>query len=428
MWLAERLRRDTTPRRAMLLFHYSLLYLALLFAALAVDAVIADGSRARAEERPSRLDAVRHLRAALRRVRRGRVALPPLPVVDGIWLARPDEVGAGEPVAVKDLLDTAGLTTTYGSALFADHVPAVERGRGAAARGSRLRRRREDEPPRVRLRDLLAEPALRHGSEPGRAGTAGGRIERRIRCRDRRRRRRARARHRLRGLDPDPGGVVRHRRLQADAWARLGRGLLPARAELRRRRPDGVDGRGVRAADERRLHPGSSRSSSSRSRSSKSVSPGSIARIRSCASEWRRPRRSSRADARSSCRWRPANRADFMREVADVHRVLFPGNEELYGDNVRGKIERCLRVTDAEAAAAERERAEYRERFARGRRWPRSRRHADRAVRCSAGGRGRARAAPTGNGRSPIRSARSAGRRSRFRAARPRTGCPPRSS
>jgi protoheme IX farnesyltransferase len=40
LWLADRLRRDTTPRRAMLLFHYSLLYLALLFAALAVDAVI----------------------------------------------------------------------------------------------------------------------------------------------------------------------------------------------------------------------------------------------------------------------------------------------------------------------------------------------------------------------------------------------------
>jgi heme o synthase len=37
MWLAERLRRDLTPRRAALLFHYSLLYLALLFAALALD-------------------------------------------------------------------------------------------------------------------------------------------------------------------------------------------------------------------------------------------------------------------------------------------------------------------------------------------------------------------------------------------------------
>jgi protoheme IX farnesyltransferase len=37
VWLAERLRRDTNPRRAALLFHYSLLYLALLFAALALD-------------------------------------------------------------------------------------------------------------------------------------------------------------------------------------------------------------------------------------------------------------------------------------------------------------------------------------------------------------------------------------------------------
>jgi protoheme IX farnesyltransferase len=37
VWLAERLRRDLTPRSAALLFHYSLLYLALLFAALALD-------------------------------------------------------------------------------------------------------------------------------------------------------------------------------------------------------------------------------------------------------------------------------------------------------------------------------------------------------------------------------------------------------
>jgi len=37
VWLAERLRRDLTPRRAALLFHYSLLYLALLFVALALD-------------------------------------------------------------------------------------------------------------------------------------------------------------------------------------------------------------------------------------------------------------------------------------------------------------------------------------------------------------------------------------------------------
>ena len=40
VWLAERLRRETTPRRAVLLFHYSLMYLALLFVALAVDTVV----------------------------------------------------------------------------------------------------------------------------------------------------------------------------------------------------------------------------------------------------------------------------------------------------------------------------------------------------------------------------------------------------
>ena len=42
----------------------------------------------------------------------------------GIWLARPDPVPTdGIPLAVKDLFDTAGLTTTYGSILFAEHVP-----------------------------------------------------------------------------------------------------------------------------------------------------------------------------------------------------------------------------------------------------------------------------------------------------------------
>jgi protoheme IX farnesyltransferase len=41
LWLALRLRRDATPRRAALLFHYSLLYLALLFVAMALDPLLA---------------------------------------------------------------------------------------------------------------------------------------------------------------------------------------------------------------------------------------------------------------------------------------------------------------------------------------------------------------------------------------------------
>jgi protoheme IX farnesyltransferase len=39
-WLALRLRRTGERRDAALLFHYSLLYLALLFAAVAVDSVV----------------------------------------------------------------------------------------------------------------------------------------------------------------------------------------------------------------------------------------------------------------------------------------------------------------------------------------------------------------------------------------------------
>ena len=41
IWLAERLRREITPRRATVLFHYSLLYLALLFVAMALDPLLA---------------------------------------------------------------------------------------------------------------------------------------------------------------------------------------------------------------------------------------------------------------------------------------------------------------------------------------------------------------------------------------------------
>ena len=48
--------------------------------------------------------------------------------LDGIFLARPqgaEDVASGMRLAVKDLFDTAGLVTTYGSILFADHVPAT---------------------------------------------------------------------------------------------------------------------------------------------------------------------------------------------------------------------------------------------------------------------------------------------------------------
>ena len=55
------------------------------------------------------------------------------------------------------------------------------------------------------------------------------------------------------------------------------------------------------------------------------------------------------------------NRA-FQWEAAQTHRDLFRDNAELYGDNVRKKIELCLGVSDDKHEAAEHERGAYRER------------------------------------------------------------------
>ena len=49
----------------------------------------------------------------------------------------------------------------------------------------------------------------------------------------------------------------------------------------------------------------------------------------------------------------------FRREVADVHRELFAQHRALYGENVRTKIEICLRVTEKEYDAGVRARARY---------------------------------------------------------------------
>jgi aspartyl-tRNA(Asn)/glutamyl-tRNA(Gln) amidotransferase subunit A len=54
----------------------------------------------------------------------------------------------------------------------------------------------------------------------------------------------------------------------------------------------------------------------------------------------------------------------FNREVADVHRELFLEHADSYGANVRPKIEHCLAVTDAEFGRALVQRERYRERFA----------------------------------------------------------------
>jgi aspartyl-tRNA(Asn)/glutamyl-tRNA(Gln) amidotransferase subunit A len=53
-----------------------------------------------------------------------------------------------------------------------------------------------------------------------------------------------------------------------------------------------------------------------------------------------------------------------MRETAKTHATLFAEHRELYGESVAVKLDRCLRVTDAEYEAGLRTRERYRERFA----------------------------------------------------------------
>jgi aspartyl-tRNA(Asn)/glutamyl-tRNA(Gln) amidotransferase subunit A len=60
----------------------------------------------------------------------------------------------------------------------------------------------------------------------------------------------------------------------------------------------------------------------------------------------------------------PARRKEtyplFMWEVAETHRDLYAENPELYSEELAAKIERCLAITKTEAAAAGRARDEYR--------------------------------------------------------------------
>ena len=75
---------------------------------------------------------------------------------------------AGRTLAVKDLFDTAGIRTTYGSGIYADHVPernatAVQRLLDAGAVD-----RRQGAPARVRMGRARAERVVRDVPQPDR--------------------------------------------------------------------------------------------------------------------------------------------------------------------------------------------------------------------------------------------------------------------
>ncbi|HEU5476889.1 MAG TPA: amidase [Gaiellaceae bacterium] len=283
--------------------------------------------------------------------------------MEGIWLARPDEAGAGEPVAVKDLLDTAGLTTTYGSALFAEHVPAV-----SAEAVLLLEADGFSVAGKTNLHEFaygISSQNAHYGTvpnpvAPGRlAGGSSGGSAAAIAAGDV-----------ALALGSDSAGSIR---IPA-AWCGVvgfkpTHGLVSLEGCFPLAPSYDVVGPMASSVEgcERLLGALAPRFGPFGLESLEELEVGvawldaaePLVRERVAEAVALFPRRRE-----IELPLAPANRADFMREVADVHRALFPGNEDLYGDNVRGKIESCLRVRDAEATAAERERADYRERVA----------------------------------------------------------------
>ena len=280
----------------------------------------------------------------------------------GVFLALPDSEPEGRALAVKDLFDTTGLVTTYGSPLFAEHVPMVTASAVAALEGAgwgivgktnlhEFAYGTTSENPHFGVvPNPLARGRVAGGSSGGNAAALVlGAAEL--------------------ALGTDSGGSIR---IPAACCGIVGFkpafGLVPL---------DGCfplapsfDHAGPMARDvatcEEAMHvlvPG--------------YTPGTLASLEDVCvgGAWIEdadplvrkqvehalglfPRR------REVDVSRPAGMsALFMHEVADVHRELFAENADLYGEDVRIKIERCLAVTDADAERAALRREEYRERM-----------------------------------------------------------------
>jgi Asp-tRNA(Asn)/Glu-tRNA(Gln) amidotransferase A subunit family amidase len=285
-------------------------------------------------------------------------------IPDGIFLARPpdaDAVPPGQRLAVKDLFDTAGLVTTYGSILFADHVPAetaeaVRRAETAGYRNVGKTNLHEfaygttsQNPHFGTVPNPLARGRLAGGSSGGSAAAlAAGLADA--------------------ALGTDTGGSIR---IPAACCGVTGfkptYGLVPL---------DGCfplaptfDHAGPMARDVatctallHALAPGFTATELALDDLEVGVlwleHAEPLVRARVEAASERFPNR-----RRLELPLPEGTHAAFMREAADVHRELFEEHADSYGENVRVKLERCLAVTDVDCERAVANRERYRERL-----------------------------------------------------------------
>jgi aspartyl-tRNA(Asn)/glutamyl-tRNA(Gln) amidotransferase subunit A len=279
-----------------------------------------------------------------------------------IFLAQPEAPVPGIPLAVKDLLDTAGLTTTYGSAVFAGHVPlrsadAVVRleAAGYATVGKTNLHEfaygiTSENPHFGTVPNPRAPGRIAGGSSGGSAAAlAAGLADA--------------------ALGTDSGGSIR---IPSACCGTVGlkptydlvstTGCFPLAPTFDHVGPMSRTVEDCRVQLEA-LAP-TFQPSELESLEELDVAVAWIddadplvgERVREAAANFPR---------RREIEWpRPQIDALFMREVADVHRELYTEYGELYGDDVAAKIERCLAVSDAEATLAARSREDYRERCA----------------------------------------------------------------
>jgi aspartyl-tRNA(Asn)/glutamyl-tRNA(Gln) amidotransferase subunit A len=278
-----------------------------------------------------------------------------------IFLARPERIEDGIPLAVKDLFDTAGLRTTYGSSLFADHVPdrtAEAVARLEAAGYATVGKANLHEfaygissynPHFGAIPNPLAPDRTAGGSSAGSAAAlAAGLADA--------------------ALGSDSGGSIR---IPAACCGVVGfkpshglvplEGCFPLAPSFDHAGPMGRDVETCARMLEA-LAPGFERAGLASLKELRVgvawlelAEPLVQARVQAAAELFpnRREITFPFADGTGEV---------FMREVAESHHGLFPERADAYGDNVRAKLERCLRVTDAEYEAAVRRREEYRER------------------------------------------------------------------
>ncbi len=284
--------------------------------------------------------------------------IPPGIFITEVPAARP--IPAGRRLAVKDLFDTAGVRTTYGSAVFAEHVPttsasavlALEAAGYVTVGKTNLHEFAYGITSQNDHYGTVPNPAAPGRSTGGSSGgsaaaLAGGYADL--------------------ALGTDTGGSIR---IPAACCAIVGfkptfglvsmDGVFPLAPSFDHAGPMARDVAGCQEAM-RILCPGQSFDAT--------VEAGTL----SVALAWSAladPLVQARVEAAAALLG-PVTPVDFpeptgtlpafQQEIADVHRDLYAEFGELYGESIGIKIERCLNVTEAEASIARTTRAQYAE-------------------------------------------------------------------